>query len=113
MARLSQHDGRPGRPSVYSVAAIAIVLQVYRRVAVYLGCRRLQDPRPLAFGKRQQAESTVNAGAKGVDRVLLMPRRRCRAGEVVDLVKGSIDLQWIGVVAELWPSRIHIVNPCG
>ena len=56
------------------------------RVAINLGCRRLQDPCLYAFCQSEHVDRAHHVGLYRLDRVVLVMDRRRRASEIVDLI---------------------------
>ena len=69
---------------------------MYFGVAVDLAGRGLQDPRLRALGEPEHVDGAVHAGLGRLHGIELVVDRRCRAGEVIDLI--DLDVQRQGYV---------------
>ena len=75
------------------VSPVILRLGMDQRVAVYFGSRSLQDFCVVAVGDGEHVHGAYDRGLRRLDRVVLVVDRRCRAGEVVNL----LDFGHIGV----------------
>src|SRR5665213_3538621 len=68
------------------VAPIVLCLWMHGRVAIDLAGRRLQDSSLKTLGKTEHVYSAMHAGLGRLHRIALIMNRRCRTGEIVNLI---------------------------
>src|SRR4051812_10830840 len=81
------------RPRRVHMAHIALRLRMHFRVAVYFAGGCLQNARALFSGKLEHVVGAKYAGPHRTDRVVLIVRRRSRAGEIEDALHRTGDLE--------------------
>ena len=73
------------------VAPVGLGLRMQFGIAIDLGGGGLENPRTSALGKPETMNRSHHRGLDGLDRVVLVVRRRGRAGEVVDLIDFELE----------------------
>lgn len=86
------------------IAPVGLRLRVHFGVSVNLGCGGQKDASLDAFGQTQHVESTNGRRLDGFNGVVLVMRRRSRAGEVINLI--NFDSDWFSNImnneAKVW-----------
>jgi len=89
------------------VTPIALRLWVNARIAVYLGSRRLEDPRLHALGETEHVDRARHARLGRLDRIELVMHGAGGTGEIVDLVDLDIERE-ADVVAHEFEARVVV-----
>ena len=79
------------RPNGVHVAPIGFFLRVLVRVPINLAGACLENPGPCALGQPQHVNGPMHTGFCGLNRVMLVVHRACRAGHVEDTVDLKVD----------------------
>ena len=74
---------------------------MHDRIAVDFTCRRLEHLAAQTLGKPKYIDRTMNGRFGGLDRIVLIVHRRCRTGQVVNLVHFHIERESHVVTHEL------------
>src|SRR3569833_1984909 len=94
------------RPCRTDMAGICLGLRVHLGIAIDFACGRLEDAGRFLPCQLEQVQRPKNAGFHRADRILLIMRRRGRAGEIVDPVERPLDAKWFPYImfdeAEVW-----------
>jgi hypothetical protein len=79
------------QPDRIHVAPIVLFLGMFRRIAVNLRRRRLQDARLHALRKAEHIDGAVHTRLGRLHRIELIVHRACRTGEIVNLIDLDIE----------------------
>src|SRR5436309_2257460 len=67
-----------------------------QRIAIYLARRGLENASARSLSQSKHVDRAMYACFQRLNRVILVANRRCRAGQVIDII--DLDVEWKGYV---------------